>query len=89
MNVVQDTYEKLRSLMEKGSEAEALALLRERMPQLPEELQADILGSFLIEAVQKKARAADIIEKTQREGVGAMKALLTLKESLEKGGAKS
>ncbi|OGG66976.1 hypothetical protein A3C21_02745 [Candidatus Kaiserbacteria bacterium RIFCSPHIGHO2_02_FULL_59_21] len=85
-NIVADTYEKLAELVSTGKEAEAHDFLASRMKQLPEALQADILGIMLAEAVHEEAREMEAVQQVQKEGVAAMKALVALKESLEKSG---
>lgn len=88
MNIVEDTYEKLEVLIEAGKDDEARDFLASRMQELPEQLQADIFGIFLADAIHQEAQQEDVIEKMQKEGVAAMKILVALKESLEKDTAK-
>ncbi|HEY4525442.1 MAG TPA: hypothetical protein VJL39_03680 [Candidatus Paceibacterota bacterium] len=83
MNIIQDTYEKMSTLVEAGDTEGARRLLLERFAALPEELQGRILALSFFDALEEEAVAVAVRNEVTNLGLDALRALELIKTELD------
>jgi uncharacterized protein involved in exopolysaccharide biosynthesis len=77
-------YAKLRALHEKGDETEAQKLIGKEFPNLPEDVQGEILARLYFSTLQEQTAQAATIAAVQEKGLEVLDTLDAMEAVLKK-----
>jgi hypothetical protein len=83
-SVIVEIYDQMIEQLRAGSRDGAFSVLRDRISELPEEVQGQILTLMLEDAVDTEHRAEQTKKAIGQEGIAMIQALEALKAQLEK-----
>ena len=83
MNPLGTIYKNVGELLESGQVEKAREYLISELPNMPQDLQNELLMELFIDSLQSEVRTREIIARIQERGVTAVEALLDARDELK------
>ena len=84
-SVIEEVHNEIVAQLARGNERGAMAYLRSRFAELPEELQGEILTQAYLNAMRERTERMKAVNEIQEQSIAILQALDVLKAEIEKG----